>query len=75
MLFNNEYMNWRSTGFFISAVVLCGEGFLVFRRRNQAADVIPSIEASPKEWSWGNLVVASFVTLFFRAGLDSVARH
>jgi len=57
-------MNWRSIGFFISAVILGSEAFFVFRRRNQPTAVIPSPAASPQPWSWWYLVVASFVTLF-----------
>jgi hypothetical protein len=58
-LFNNQTMNLRSIGFCIAAVILCGEAFFVFRRRNQG-----SMESSPQKWSWWMLVVASFLTLF-----------
>jgi hypothetical protein len=57
-------MNWRLIGFFLSAVILGSEAFFVFRKRKHPTPVIPSPAVSAREWSWWNLVVASFVTLF-----------
>jgi hypothetical protein len=63
-LSNDGNMNWRLIGFLISAVVLCSEAFFALRRKNQPIAVTSSTEVPSKEWSWRNLVVASFVTLF-----------
>ena len=60
-------MNWRVAGFFISAVLLlCYFVWLVWRRRT-AQPEIPALGCD--SWSWKQLILASFLTLFAELAL------
>src|SRR5271167_2673887 len=60
-------MNWRVDGFFISAVLLLYYfGWLVWRRRT-AQPEIPAPACD--HWSWKQLILASFLTLFAELAL------
>jgi spermidine synthase len=55
-------MNWRVAGFFISAVLLLYHFFWLVWRRRTVQPASPAPE--PDSWSWKQLILASFLTLF-----------
>ena len=60
-------MNWRLAGFFISAVLLLYYFVWLVWRRRTAKPEIPAPECD--HWSWRQLILASFLTLFAELAL------
>jgi hypothetical protein len=60
-------MNWRVAGFFISAVLLLYYFVWLVWRRRTAAQEIPA--PGCEHWSWKQLILASFLTLFAELAL------
>src|SRR5271167_5029056 len=60
-------MNWRVDGFFISAVLLLYYFVWLVWRRRTAQPEIPAPECD--HWSWKQLILASFLTLFAELAL------
>ena len=60
-------MNWRVAGFFISAVLLLYYFVWLVSRRRSAQPEIPAPECD--HWSWKQLILASFLTLFAELAL------
>ena len=57
-------MTWRTLGFFLAAGVLIGRVFLRWKKKGLAS-LIPA----PENWSWRQLILASFLTLFAELAL------
>ena len=60
-------MNWGVAGFFISAVLLLYYFVWLVWRRRTAAQEIPAPGCD--HWSWKQLILASFLTLFAELAL------
>ena len=58
-------MNWRILGFFLAAAVVIGRIVFRWRKGPPAAPVI----SEPESWSWRQLALASFLTLFAELAL------